>query len=53
MERMWKDHSDKELVELAITYKLTVQAKIVRGILTNRKVLEEMLTMFEMKTYAQ
>ena len=44
---MWKDHSDKDLVNLVETYKIDVSAKLKTGFLTNRREVELALTNFE------
>ena len=47
---IWKDHSDKELVNLTEVYKLPV-AKMVSGFLSNRSEVEIALTEFEEKYF--
>lgn len=43
---MWKDHSDKELVDLCEIYQLNV-ARTSSGFLTNREEVERELSIFE------
>ena len=51
MRYAWKDHSDRELINLAFEYGLKEYVTVMRGILCNRKTLEKVLFEYEMENF--
>ena len=53
MKYAWKDHSDRELINLAFEYGLKEYVTVMRGILCNRKTLEKVLFEHEIKLHEE